>query len=250
MRAIVVQRSTMRVHSLAVAGAGGDPKISDVDHHGPKIDDEGRRLAVDGTGGGPKINDEGHQLAVAGAGGDPKINDAIDDEGHRDTSVSALSDSQDSTNEDGFIDEGHSSSLVIDTDAIDADDDESDGGMEVATQASKREQSDGSSSDSLDGSPLCHRKKDKTIGHALSRLLTVASATPFPDDDERSPDLICETPVDPNNVDEPSSYVNTDCTDYPLTQPTPIVKPSVSINSASQSSSLGLKMFLFQKTHP
>ena len=251
-------------HQLAVVGAGGDLKITDADAPGSQIDDDGPRLAVDGnnddpkiTDGdhpGPQIKDEGHQLVVTSASGDPKINDAdhpgpkIADEGHRDLSVSTSTDSQDSTSEEGFLDEGHSSALVIDTDAIDADDDTSDGGMEVTPQASKRERSDDSSSDSSDGSPLRHRKKGKAIGQALSRLLNVASSTPIPDDDdERSPDLISDPPVDPDNVAEPSLYADTDCTDYPLTQPTPIVKPSV---SASQSSSSGLDMFLSQRTRP
>ena len=241
----------------------GDQSITDEGLVCPKIDDAGQHgdsnlpsndLHINDAGhGGPKIDDEGHQLVVDGTSDDLKINDAdhhgpkIDDEGHRNTSVSALSDvSQDSMSEDGLIDEGHSFALVIDTDAVDADDDESDGGMEVGNQASKREHLDGSASDSSDGS-LRHCKKGKAIGDALSRLLTEASATPVPDDDKRSPDLILETPVDPDPVDKLSWYVDTDC---PLTKKTPIVKPSVKINTASQSSSSGLEMFLPQKTQP
>ena len=240
---------------LAVVSASGDSKINDVAPPGPPLHDDPKITDADHPG--PKINDDGHQLVITGDVGDPKINDSdldgpkIADEGHRDTSVSTSPDSQDTSSEDDFLDEGHSSALVIDTDAIDADDDASDGGMEVTTETSKRERSDDSSSDSSDGSPLRHRKKGKAIGHALSRLLTVASATPIPDDDdERSPDLISDPPGNPANVAEPSLSVDTDCTDYPLTQPTPIVKPSVPKASASQSSSSGLDMFLSQRTRP
>ena len=267
--AVVSASGDSKINDVAPPGPPlhDDPTITDADHPGPKITDVGHPLAITGAVGdpkindadldGPKINDDGHTLVIPGDVGDPKINDAdldgpkIADEGHRDTSVLTSPDSQDTSSEDDFLDEGHSSALVIDTDAIDADDDASDGGMEVTTETFKRERSDDSSSDSSDGSPLRHRKKGKAIEHALSHLLTVATATPIPDDDdERSPDLISDPPVNPDNVAEPSLSVDTDCTDYPLTQATPIVKPSVPKASASQSSSSGLDMFLSQRTQP
>ena len=106
----------------------------------------------------------------------------------------------------------------------------------------KRDRPDDSSSDSSESSFSYHLKKGKVIQVALTFMKQPLDPynLKLPD----SPELIMDDPQDPEFDDEKSSpFLDTESTDYQLTQPTPICK----VHAASQQSTFSLDVFLSKK---
>ena len=124
----------------------------------------------------------------------------------------------------------------------------------------KRTRASDSESGSSDSSVSPERKRGKEIArdlHALlgagdANLLKLATSDPLPsdndDDDFCTQDPNLDTPISPDIIDEPlSTDPDTDVTDYPLTQTTPLPKPSLAV---SQHSDSGFSPFLRTRTTP